>query len=354
MYQKRLQKITALMENENIFQMLLTSSSNLFYLTGVSFDSGERFTALLLSREQAPLFFCNSLFPQGEKSPFDVVWHEDGSDPLVSVIEKLNPQYPLAVDKDCPARFLFSLLKQSFHLSDASSVIDRARMIKDNHEIRLLREASGINDKALHFLTEQFRPDITEKELMRALELFYNRHDSVFSFMPLIAFGSHAAVPHHKTGNTLPETSGSVLFDIGGRTRGYCSDMTRTFSFGAPAPLLKEIHAITLEANTVAEEMIRPGVLFRDIDLTARNIIEKYGYGEYFTHRTGHNIGIDVHEYPDVSRTNAMPVEAGMAFSVEPGIYIPGHCGVRIEDLVIVTETGAEILNKYPKDLKEF
>jgi len=127
--------------------------------------------------------------------------------------------------------------------------------------------------------------------------------------------------------------------------------MTRTFSFGQPGPKLKEIYAIVLEANLAAESVIRPGTPFSEIDRAARDVITQKGYGEYFTHRTGHHIGIDVHEFPDVSLANPMAAEAGMIFSVEPGIYLPGECGVRIEDLVLVTENGVEILNRYPKEL---
>ena len=347
----RLQRVMESMNRSQCSQMLLTSPSNIFYLTGISFDPGERFAGLLLARGEAPLFFCNRLFPQGEDSPYETIWHEDGEDPFRGVVNRLSRSAPLAVDKDCPARFLFPLLESSVTLTDASPLIDRVRMIKDSEEITLMKEASRLNDKALGFLAECFHPETTEKELVRKLDEFYSRHDSSFSFAPLIAFGSHAAVPHHESGHGTPVPGSSVLFDIGGRTKGYCSDMTRTFSFGQPGPKLKEIYAIVLEANLAAESVIRPGTPFSEIDRAAREVITQKGYGEHFTHRTGHHIGIDVHEFPDVSLANPMAAEAGMIFSVEPGIYLPGECGVRIEDLVLVTENGVEILNRYPKEL---
>ncbi|HPJ69370.1 MAG TPA: Xaa-Pro peptidase family protein [Candidatus Mcinerneyibacteriales bacterium] len=351
MDKKRLQRVMDQMNQRGVNQMLLTSSSNIFYMTRLSFDPGERFAGLLIKRGEEPLFFCNRLFPQGDESPYETVWHEDGEDPLSLLVRHLSPSAGLAVDKDCPARFLFPLLELSLPLSDASSVIDRVRMVKDEEEIKLMKEASLLNDKALAFLAEAFHPEVTEKELVRKLDDFYTRNSSSFSFAPLIAFGSHAAVPHHESGTGTPLAGSSVLFDIGGRTKGYCSDMTRTFSFGPPAPKLKEIYAAVLEANQAAESVVKPGISFSEIDRAAREIITQKGYGDFFTHRTGHNIGIDVHEFPDVSSVNSMAVEAGMVFSIEPGIYLPGEYGVRIEDLVLVTKNGAEVLNHFPKEL---
>ena len=347
----RLQRVMKTMSGSQSSQMLLTSPSNIFYLTGISFDPGERFAGLFLALGEEPLFFCNRLFPQGEESPYKTIWHEDGEDPFLKLVSHLSPAGPLAVDKDCPARFLFPLLSHSVSLTDASAVIDRVRMIKDEDEISLMKEASRLNDLALGFLAESFHPETTEKELVRKLDDFYSRNNSSFSFSPLIAFGSHAAVPHHESGTGTPVAGSSVLFDIGGRTQGYCSDMTRTFSFGQPDPKLNEIYEAVLEANLTAESVIRPGIPFSEIDKAARDIISQKGYGEFFTHRTGHHIGIDVHEFPDVSLANPMAAQAGMIFSVEPGIYLPGQCGVRIEDLVLVTEDGVEILNQFPKEL---
>ena len=349
----RLMRVMDQMNQRNVKQMLLTSPSNIFYMTHLSFDPGERFAGLLLQLGEEPLFFCNRLFPQGEEAPYETIWHEDGQNPIHDLARRLSPSAGLAVDKDCPARFLFPLLELSIFLGNASSVIDRVRMIKDENEIRLMKEASRLNDMALGFLAGSFHPESSEKELVRKLDDFYSRHCSSFSFTPLIAFGSHAAVPHHESNAGTPVAGSSILFDIGGRTKGYCSDMTRTFSFGPPDPKFKEIYKIVLEANLAAESVIRPGIPFSEIDRAARDIIGQSGYGEFFTHRTGHNIGIDVHEFPDVSMTNPMAVEPGMIFSVEPGIYLPGEYGVRIEDLVLVTEKGVEILNHFPKELTE-
>ena len=141
-----------------------------------------------------------------------------------------------------------------------------------------------------------------------------------------------------------------VLFDIGGRHRNYCSDMTRTFFWGEPDKETARIYDIVRRANEAAEALIAPGVRMCDLDRAARDVIEDAGYGEYFTHRLGHSIGLQDHEPGDVSLVNEQVVELGMTFSIEPGIYLPGRTGIRIEDLVLVTENGVEILNAYPHD----
>ena len=141
-----------------------------------------------------------------------------------------------------------------------------------------------------------------------------------------------------------------VLFDIGGRHRNYCSDMTRTFFWGEPDEETARIYDIVRHANEAAEALIAPGVRMSDLDHAARDVIEDAGYGKYFTHRLGHSIGLQDHEPGDVSLVNEQLVEPGMTFSIEPGIYLPGRTGVRIEDLALVTESGVEILNAYPHD----
>ena len=179
----------------------------------------------------------------------------------------------------------------------------------------------------------------------------YRKHGCEgFSFPPIVSFGANAGDPHHEPDDTVLKRGDVVLFDIGGRHRNYCSDMTRTFFWGEPDEETTHIYDIVRRANEAAEALIAPGVRMCDLDRAARDVIEDAGYGKYFTHRLGHSIGLQDHEPGDVSLVNEQVVEPGMTFSIEPGIYLPGRTGVRIEDLALVTENGVEILNAYPHD----
>ena len=169
----------------------------------------------------------------------------------------------------------------------------------------------------------------------------------------IVAYGKYCAIPHHgPSKEVFLQPGDNVLFDIGKNLDGYYSDMTRTVCYKSATDLQRKIYDLVLEANMAAIAAVKPGVRACDVDAAARNVIAKAGYGEYFTHRTGHNIGIEVHEWPDISSTNEMPLVPGMCFSIEPGIYLPDSVGVRIEDLVIVTENGCEVLNHYTKDFQ--
>ena len=167
-----------------------------------------------------------------------------------------------------------------------------------------------------------------------------------------MAVGANAALPHYGVGKAVIEKGKCLLVDFWSRLEGYYTDCTRTFHFGRPDREFEKIHAIVLEAHLAAEAAARPGNTLGDVDFAARSVIEKYGYGEYFTHRTGHGIGIDIHEGDSVNKGVKTPIAPGMVFSIEPGIYFPGRFGVRIENLVATGEKGPEALHAYPRELK--
>ena len=174
------------------------------------------------------------------------------------------------------------------------------------------------------------------------------------SFPPLICFGENGAEPHHGTDDVTKLKKGDVvIIDVGVKLNDYCADMTRTVFFGEPSdPDAKKVYEIVKAANNAGRAAVRPGEPMKNFDRAARKVIEDAGYGPYFTHRTGHGIGLEVHEYPDNSATSEIIAQPGMTFSVEPGIYLPGRFGVRIEDLVAVTEDGCETLNALDKTAK--
>lgn len=355
MKENRLNNILKAMEENNLKQMLVTSPASIFYLTGKWIEPGERLLALYISTKGDKKLFINELFPVTEDLGIDLVVYNDTQDSIGVLSNFLDKDSVLGIDKNWPSRFLISLMekKSASGFVNASPIIDRVRMIKDREEIELMRKSSRINDKVMERVVKLISEEYDEKKICTILsELYENEGAEGFSFSPLIAYGKNAAEPHHDSDKSKVSIGDTVILDIGGVKDFYCSDMTRTVFYKEAPEEAKNIYNIVLEANLKAIEAVKPGVRFCDIDRAAREVIEKKGYGKYFTHRTGHNIGIEVHEFGDVSSVNEDILKPGMIFSVEPGIYLLGKCGVRIEDLVLVTENGVEVLNSYTKELQ--
>lgn len=283
-----------------------------------------------------------------------MVEFSDTDDPVSLVAQATMHDRPLGVDKELTARWLVPLMEAGaascFVL--ASDAVDDARSIKDARERELMRAASRTNDEAMAWLVDQVRPGVTERQIADGLLGEYRRLGAQgHSFSPIVSFGDHAADPHHEPDDTPFAPGDMVLFDVGCKRDWYCSDMTRTFFSAEPTEHQRAVYDAVRRANEEAEKIVRPGVTFAEIDLTARRVIEDAGWGQAFTHRLGHQIGLVDHEPGDVSSTHDEPVQPGQCFSIEPGIYLPGDMGVRIEDLVIVTEDGCEVLNSYPKGI---
>jgi len=226
-------------------------------------------------------------------------------------------------------------------------------MCKDAEEIELMRKCSRMNDEAIQMTMKDVREGMTELELQDA----YMKNAKAVggdgsSFHPITCFGPNCAEPHHDNDDTRLKQGDSVILDVGLMYRRYCSDMTRTVFFGCADDEQRKVYDIVRRANEAGRAAVRPGVPMCEFDRAARKVIEDAGYGKYFIHRTGHGIGLEVHEHPDNSATSRIIAKPGMCFSVEPGVYLPGKFGVRIEDLVVVTEDGVETLNAMDHDLR--
>lgn len=355
MKKARLERLVKAMEKANLKQLLITDPASIFYLTGKWIDPGERMLALYINVDGNNKMFINELFPVEEDLGVEKIWFSDTDDPIKLLAPCLDKDSTLGIDKNWPERFLLRLMEFDAVAGyvNGSDIVDRLRMIKDQEEIELLRKASQLNDQAMERLVNEISPEFTEKDLRDKLaEIYKELGADGFSFDPILSYGANAADPHHACGDSKLKEGDSVVLDIGCVKDFYCSDMTRTVFYKTVSEKHKEIYNIVLEANRKAIEAVKPGARFCDIDLTARKIIEDAGYGKYFTHGTGHSIGIEILETGDVSSTNTDILEPGMVFSVEPGIYLPGEMGVRIEDLILVTEDGYENLNSYDKALK--
>ena len=355
MKQNRVDRVMAALKDMGLSQMLIVDPMSIYYLTGVYVAPFERFYGLYLREDGKHVYFLNRLFHVPEDVGIEKVWYSDTDPAAELVAERLDHNSPLGVDKDLRAAFLLPLMekKAASGFVNASIAIDRTRGVKDAEEQELMRAASRINDQAMEKFKELIHEGVTEKEAAdQMLKIYQDLGADGYSFEPLVAFGANAADPHHMPDDTAVKPGDCVLFDVGCLKDGYCSDITRTFYFKEVSEGRRRIYETVRSANEAAIAKIRPGVPLSELDGTARNLIAKEGYGDYFTHRLGHFIGLSEHEYGDVSSASDWKAEPGMIFSIEPGIYLPGDTGVRVEDLVLVTEDGCEVLNHYPKTLE--
>lgn len=332
--------------------ILVTDPHAIKYLIKLDIDPGERMYVLSIKNGHAKLFL-SKLFDAGEIPGVDVVYFLDTDDYLSLLKSELDKVDVVGIDKMMPARFLFPIMDLNKKFVLGSYLIDDLRSIKDQNEIELMRNASKINDAAMARMEELLHEDFTELEMREKLQKIYSELSAEgFSFEPIVGYGEGSWDPHHVTNENKKMIGDSIVVDMGCIKDGYCSDMTRTFFYKKVSDEAKKIYELVRRANEEAIKKVAPGVKLCEIDAAARNIIEEAGYGKYFTHRTGHFIGTEVHEVGDVSMTNENEAKVGNIFSIEPGIYVPDVCGVRIEDLVLVTENGCEVLNSYPKELK--
>ena len=352
MEQKRLDKLRASIRNDGLDALIVANPMSIFYLTGANIQPFERMWLLLVKADGEDVLFANKLFVF-EDTGLNTVWHSDNDDAPSILCSYLKDVRKLGVERDLTAKYLVPVMDAAAGISvSVSSAVDDLRIIKDEEELERMRVSSRLNDEVLEYAFSKVREGMTEKELAAVVaEGFELKGASGLSFGTIVAFGENASDPHHVNSNTKLKRGDCVLIDMGCVWKSYCSDMTRTRFFGEVTEERRKIYEIVKEANEKAKAMIRPGVRFCDIDATARNIISDAGYGEYFTHRLGHGIGLTEHEPEDVGPVNEHEVRPGMVFSIEPGIYLPGNFGVRIEDLVIVTEDGCECLNNDSREL---
>lgn len=242
-------------------------------------------------------------------------------------------------------RLLSSL--RGFLLRDCGDLVAGLRRVKDPGEVARIRRACRITHKAYLYGKRLARPGVSEKEVASRLELFMKEKGAEkSSFDLIVAGGPNTALPHHKSGPYRFRKKDVVLFDIGCIIDGYCSDLTRTFFLGSPNGVHREVYRTVAEAQKRGISRVAENVLCREVDQAARRRIENARYGDYFIHSTGHGVGLEIHEAPRLTSRGAEKLQAGMVITVEPGIYLPGRFGVRIEDTLLVTKSGCEILTK--------
>lgn len=354
MNQERLAKVLTKMKEDKVPQLLISDPTTIFYLTGKMIHPGERILVLILKETGDHALVIAKIFPIADDLDIKMDFVADTEDGVARVLTHLDASQTIGVDKNWPAHFLLDLMEKSgsTNFVNGSKITDGVRAIKDEDEIELMRQASASNDEAMARLQALIPEELTELTMSdKLMDIYRELGNSDIAFSPIVAYGANGADPHHETDHSVVKEGDSIILDIGGVKNGYCSDMTRTVFYKSVPEKSREVFETVLEANKRAIALVKPGVKMSEIDAAARDYITEKGYGEYFTHRTGHFIGIECHEAGDVSGINDTVAEPGMIFSVEPGIYIPGEVGVRIEDLIVVTEDGHENLNKHPKEL---
>lgn len=355
MKQERVNNVLKAMAEQNVGQLVISDPSSIYYLTGKWVHPQERMLVLYLHLNGNHKLFLNKLFSVPEDLGVEKIWFSDVDDSVKIVSHYMDKNQVIGIDKYWPSHFLLKLMaeKRDHAFVNGSTIVDQIRACKDIQEQTMMREASHLNDIAMEKLIKLIPNQYTEAHLAQLLLGIYKEigSDGV-SFEPIISYGANASDPHHEPVDSPLKEGDCVLLDIGCKKDSYCADMTRTVFYKYASDHAQKVYDIVLEANKRAEAIVKPGVRFCDIDAAARNHIEAAGYGKGFLHRTGHSIGIDVHDVGgDVSSANTAQVQPGMIFSIEPCIVVPGELGIRIEDIVMVTETGCEVLNQYEKKL---
>ena len=356
----RIERARTATASAGVDALLVTPGPNLRYLTGYDAIPLERLTCLVLRTDADPVLVSPRLeVPAAAASPagrlgFDIMGWEETDDPYALVASLLPPTGIVGLDDVMAAAKVLSLrdAMPGVQQSLAGPVLRELRRRKDAHEIEHLAAAGAAIDRVHARVPELLRVGRTEAEVGHDLaEAIVAEGHTTVDFV-IVASGPNGASPHHDLSDRVIEVGDPVVVDIGGTMpSGYCSDSTRTYSVGQPPEDFLAYYSVLQKAQHASVQHVRPGVSAESIDAAARAPITDAGYGDHFIHRTGHGIGLESHEEPYIIRGNTEPVDVGMTFSIEPGIYLEGRHGARIEDIVVVTVDGVRSLNQSPHDL---
>ncbi len=365
MTRSRLDKLTASLLNSGLSAVALNPGPTLTYLSGISFHLMERPVVLLVTPDKDPVLILPELeLPKVDLFPYKVQAFAYGENPSEWEDAFRKAAQALGLDgKRIGVEPRQMRLLEFRHVKagapeadypDATDVLSELRLKKDKAEVDAMRQAVKIAQDALEAVIPKIKIGMTEKELSSELVMQLLKHgsESEMPFAPIVSAGPNSANPHASPTKRKIQTGDLLVVDWGAAHDGYISDLTRTFAVGEVDEEYKKIHKIVQESNAAGRAAAKPGVPCAAVDIAAREVIEKSGYGKYFTHRTGHGIGMEGHEAPYMRGDNMQLLEPGMAFTVEPGIYLAGRNGVRIEDNLVITEDGAESLSDMPREIR--
>ncbi|MEK4284398.1 MULTISPECIES: M24 family metallopeptidase [unclassified Ureibacillus] len=353
--------IQSYLKEQEIDIAFVTNPDNVFYFSGFKSNPHERLLGISIFQNADPFIICPKMEISDVKSSgwsFDIVGHSDTDQPWNILANEIHSRTKhistIAIEKGHLTVERFEAL-QAFYPNarfvPIDNQINELRVIKDKEELDKLRKAAELADYAIDVGVKAIKEGITELEIVHIIESAIKEKGYSMSFETTVLSGPKAASPHGTPGNRTIQKGDFVLFDLGVIYEGYCSDITRTVAFGGINEEQRKIYETVKKSNEESIKSVKPGIRCMDLDKISRDIISDAGYGEYYTHRLGHGLGISVHEFPSITGTNEMKLKPGMVFTIEPGIYKSDVAGVRIEDDVVVTENGVEVLTKYPKEL---
>src|SRR5437588_2856661 len=355
----RIERAAKEAEAADLAALLVTPSADLVYLAGYDPPPLERLTCLVVRPGADPVLLVPALErPRAVQSPVgakvEVATWNDGDDPYEALGPLIPPDGRLgATDQMWAVHMLGAQrVRPDAEFTSASPVLSKLRSIKDPSELELLSRAARGADEAFRKLADTRLEGLREEEVAVLLASLLREVCLEEVSFTIVGSGPNDASPHHEPGGRAIRSGDPIVLDFGGKVGRYCSDISRTVCVGEPPRGFEEVYDVVREAQEAAFRAVAPGVTGREIDSMARDVIAQAGYGQRFIHRTGHGIGLEAHESPYISPENDEPLEAGMCFSIEPGVYLEGRFGVRIEDIVTVTETGANRLNRADRDLR--
>ncbi len=356
-FESRTENLRANMQDEGVDLIAVGPTANMRYLAGFVPHPDERLCLLLIS-SQATHAVVPKLNAEEWSAHIDLPLHtwaddEGPGEALKAALSGMPQVKKLAIDGAMRADFLLPLMgaTRPGATIPVEALIAPLRARKSAEEVEGLARAAAQADRAMAAAMDACRPGVSETEVAWAAEEAFRLDGAEEVCFTLAGSGPNGAYPHHHSGARLLQEGDAIVLDIGASLDGYKSDITRMVFLGQPPAEFLEAYDAVLEANTRGRGAVKPGVTAQEVDQAARSTLEARGYGEYFIHRTGHGLGLEGHEPPYIMAGNQQPLEIGMAFSVEPGVYFPGQFGIRIEDIVVVTEEGARTLTGFDHQL---
>lgn len=359
---ERVARLAEELRRRGLDAVYLGPSTDLEYISGLDTHPDERVRGLMVAKDErcfamTPLLYREEMVKAFGDVPFYAEWddHEGFTGAFRRGCEHLGIVGGKIAFNDGVRAVDMLAVRDTMPLEmvNGFDILTGQRSRKDDEELEIMRESSKIVDNVVAKLQKFIRPGMKERDIAKKIAEFFEE-DGVtqMSFSPIVASGPNGSMPHYSGGDRVIEDNDIIILDLGGRWKGYCSDTTRTFFTGTPTQEMRDIYEIVRKAQATGEAAVQPGATGQDVDRAARQVIIDAGYGKYFFNRVGHGIGVAVHEGPYMIEGNTVPLEPGNVFSVEPGIYIPGKFGVRIENLVAVRKDGTgEALNHFTRDI---